>query len=192
MHALTLALLLVLCLPHPSEAAPVRMRPITLDSVERAWLLTPQRIRVHFETWPPFLLEQGGRPHGISIDYLELICKQLGIKIDYVRLPWSKALARIRTGKGLDVLPILTHSKSREIFLRFTRNYVSYPIVIFSRRASSFIDNIDDLNGHRTVVERDYAMQTRLRQKLPGTRWNLSRHHRARTTRRADPANTEA
>ncbi len=44
---------------------------------------------MHFETWPPFLLEQGGRPQGISINYLELICKQLGIEIDYVRLPWS-------------------------------------------------------------------------------------------------------
>ena len=169
-------LLLALCLPHhPSEAAPSRMRPITLDSAERAWLLTPRRIRVHFEAWPPFLLEQGGRPHGISIDYLELICKQLGIEIDYVRLPWSKALASIREGKDLDVLPILTRAKSRETFLRFTRDYVSYPIVIFSRRASHFIGSVDDLNGRRTVVERDYAMQTRLRQKLPGTRLVLVR-----------------
>jgi len=142
--------------------------PILLTEDERAWLGGHPRIRSYFESWPPFLIDDGDIPRGITIDYLELICAELGLEVEYVWIEWAEALKDIRSPRPtVDVLPILTHNIERKEFLHFTRDYVSFPIVIFSRRESFFIGDLSDLHGRAVVVERDYAMHSRLKRKLP-------------------------
>ena len=154
--------------PTPEDGAEPWIGPILLTEEERAWLAEHPRIRSYFESWPPFLIDDDGTPRGITIDYLELICAELGLEVEYVWTEWTQALREIRSPRpAIDVLPILTHNAEREAFLHFTRDYVSFPIVIFSRKDSFFVGDLNDLRGHAVVVERDYAMHARLMRTLP-------------------------
>ena len=154
--------------PAPEADPEPWIGPILLTEEERAWLAEHPRIRSYFESWPPFLIDDDGTPRGITIDYLELICGELGLEVEYIWTEWTQALREIRSPRpGIDVLPILTHNAEREAFLRFTRDYVSFPIVIFSRKDSFFVGDLSDLRGHAVVVERDYAMHARLERTLP-------------------------
>ncbi len=161
-----------------AEAAPDRaatkgashrlaIEPVELSEQERAWITDHPRIRVSFEPWPPFLLEENGRAAGITVDYLELICAELGIEVEWVHLEWSDALEAIRERRDVDVLPILTHNQEREEFLDFTDEYVSFPIVIFTREQAPFVGELDDLRDQSIAVERDYAMHGRLTRHRP-------------------------
>ena len=130
---------------------------------ERAWRDAHPRIRAYFEPWPPFLIDEDGEEGGIAVDYLELICGELDIEVEWVHVGWSQALDDIRLHKRLDVLPILTKTRERGEFLAFTKDYVSFPIVIFTRRDRDyFTGGLDDLRGRTIAVERDYAMHRRL------------------------------
>jgi len=140
---------------------------IALTPAEESWIADHPRIRVHFEPWPPFLLEQDGQPAGITVDYLNLITNELGLEIEWVRTEWTRALSGVRDRDTVDVLPILTHTTERDSFLLFTRDYVSFPIVIFSRLDADFIGGLSDLRHRHIVVERNYAMHARLKRDLP-------------------------
>ncbi len=150
------------------EAAHRRLiRAIELDNDERVWIAAHPRVRAYFEPWPPFLLEQDGREAGITVDYLELICGELDLELEWVHLEWSAALEAVQERRDVDVLPLLTHRRDRETFLEFTREYVSFPIVIFTRQQAQFVGGLDDLAGRWIAVERNYAMHDRLSTQHP-------------------------
>lgn len=136
--------------------------PVPLSDEEREWLAEHRRLRVHFEPWPPFLIEEAGRPAGIVVDYFALLSARLGFEIEWVKRPWADAVKAVESGEGVDVLPLLTRDPTRERFLRFTRDYVSFPIVILTRKDESFVGALEDLRGGTIAVERDYAMHRRL------------------------------
>ncbi|MBU2551254.1 MAG: transporter substrate-binding domain-containing protein, partial [Proteobacteria bacterium] len=71
-----------------------RESEIDLTAEERAFLKAHPVIRVHNEeNWAPFNFFDNGRPQGLSIDYMNLLAKRLGLKIDYVTGPtWNEFL----------------------------------------------------------------------------------------------------
>lgn len=179
------ALCLLLCLALESSLALAEstslINTIELTDEERAWRDAHPRIRAYFEPWPPFLIEQDGEEAGIAVDYLELICRELGIEVEWVHVGWSQALDDIRNHERLDVLPILTRTEERGEYLNFTHDYVSFPIVIFTRRDQNFFTGgLDDLRGRTITVERDYAMHRRLQK--------LGSAHRLRVVNTTDEA----
>ena len=157
--------------PGNGDAQALKIQPIVLTNQEQAWIKAHPKIRVHLMNWPPFKIGDKVPPKGITVDYLGLICQQVGLEIQWVRMGWAKALKSVQQRRQIDVLPLLTRLPIREKFLRFTRDYVSFPIVIFSRRDDdNFIGDLDDLRYSSIVVERDFAMHYRLRRDLPGSK----------------------
>ena len=142
---------------------------VILTADEQAWVKAHPKIRVHLMAWPPFKINAQLPPKGITIDYLAPIARQVGLQIEYVEAPWSDALKMVKQRDGIDVMPLLTKLPRRQAYMRFTRNYTSYPIVIFSRKDSMFISELSDLRYAKIVVEQDFAMHYRLQRDLPGT-----------------------
>jgi len=120
--------------------------------------------------WPPFKIDERIPPRGITIDYLTLIAELAGLQVEYVRAPWSEALELVKNRKGIDVMPLLTKLPRRQKYLRYTRNYSSYPIVIFTRKDSPFISELKDLRYSRIAVEKDFSMHYRLQRDMSGTK----------------------
>ncbi|THB80770.1 MAG: hypothetical protein D3926_05480 [Desulfobacteraceae bacterium] len=107
------------------------------------------------KSFPPFhYFDSQGNLKGISADYIHTIMGELGIKVIIQdNLPWPEVLKRARE-KKLDLIPCAAKTQERKRFLRFTSPYLSFPLVIVTRRDALFVGGIEDLQGKALAVIR--------------------------------------
>lgn len=143
---------------------------IQLTVTEKQWLKThPEPIRVHSEmNWPPFNFNQGGRPRGFSVDFMDLAAKKLGVRIDYVSGPsWAEFLEMAKSG-DLDVMLNIVQTPERDKFLNFTDAYVENPPVIVTRKDNDDIRRLSDLKGRVVALPKGYFYQEIFERDFPG------------------------
>jgi len=112
---------------------------IGLTTVERTWLRSHPKIRVHNETnWPPFDFFEDGQPKGLSIDYMNLLAEKIGIQITYITSPSWSELLNMAKNKKLDVMLNIVKTEDRQKFLLFTQPYALNPNVIASTKENKY------------------------------------------------------
>ena len=122
---------------------------ILLTPEEAAWLSEHKILRVAGpKAFPPFYYyEKDGAVKGIAYDYIRFIMEQLGVEMEIQRnLPWPDVLRKARK-KEIDVISCAAKSAECEAYLSFSNPYLTFPLVIISRRDGPFISGIDDLHG---------------------------------------------
>ena len=122
-----------------APAGSVPRKRINLTEQEQAWLDAHPVIRVHNEKdWPPFNYYEFGKPRGLSIDYMNMVAEQLGLKVEYVSGPsWSEFLGMVKR-KELDVMLNIVKTEDRIKYLLYTEPYVKNPNVIVSSQNSPY------------------------------------------------------
>ncbi len=151
--------------PRPSRAAEPT---IALTAEETAWLDRHRVVRVMVGTWPPFhFVNDTGEHRGLALDYVRQILGELGLEIEPVPILWDDALDSIQRFEKIDLLPTIARSPQREKMVKFTREYLSFPMVIFTRRDAPFVGGMDDLRGSTVAVEKNFIMQGRLQRDHP-------------------------
>jgi len=124
---------------------------ISLSQSEKEWLKENQTIHIAGPRFfPPFhFYDQQGELHGISAEYIFEMLDQLGVKIEIHRnLPWTEVLGKASTGE-IDLIPCIAKTSEREMFLNFSEPYLSFPLVIITKKADSFVGGIEDLFGRK-------------------------------------------
>ncbi|MGH8352676.1 MAG: bifunctional diguanylate cyclase/phosphodiesterase [Pseudomonas sp.] len=157
--------ILLLCLAYWATPAAA----LTLSAEERDWLAAHPELRLGVDaSWPPFEFRDGqGRYQGLAADYIALIEKRLGVRMQPVEpSSWSQVLAQARTGQ-LDLLPGIMATPERQAYLAFTRPYLDFPIVILARNGGPQPRALSDLAGLRVAVVKDYAPHELLRSLHP-------------------------
>jgi PAS domain S-box-containing protein len=126
---------------------------ITLTPEERNWLDRHAVLKVGGpRAFPPFHFFDGdGNPRGIAFDYLRLIMAQLGVDIEVQKdLPWPEVMRKAREGE-IDLISCVARTPERESYLLFSNPYLSFPLVIISRKDAPFIGGLNDLKGMRVA-----------------------------------------
>ncbi|AGW12945.1 putative PAS domain S-box [Megalodesulfovibrio gigas DSM 1382 = ATCC 19364] len=168
---LLLAALLLTATPCPAgggrEAGPYDLAPpaVPLTAEETAWLQAHPILRIGGpRAFPPFhFYDETGSAQGMALDYLHLIAKSLGLTLQQEPVaPWPETLERIKE-QSLDLIPCIARSQERESFLVFSKAYLSFPIVIISRRDARFIGGLDDLRGMNVALIPDNIVGTWLK-----------------------------
>jgi PAS domain S-box-containing protein len=125
---------------------------LQLTEEEKSWIKANPEINVGNERfWPPMDFYADGKATGYSIDLMNLIGKELGIKINYVSgLSWSQLLEALKSGE-IAVLPAISKTDERENYIRFSKPYMKLPYakVIHS---TSDNDTINSLQGKNIAV----------------------------------------
>jgi ABC-type amino acid transport substrate-binding protein len=67
----------------------------------------------------------------------------------------------------LDVLPAVVRTPEREALMAFTKPYISFPIIVATRKDSPYIDGLSDLSGKRVGVVKGYTVQKQLTDGFP-------------------------
>jgi len=178
MHAITL-LIAGLALASSVNANP----PLNLEALaesiarnhppsaaEQAWLNKKPTIRLRLAENPPEQFTENGQPQGLSIDYVQLVCK--GYQIDCQFIPFlggsfSEALQKVGKLDGPDVLLTGRRTVERERLVLFTAEYLFTPSVILTRTNAPNIFSMDDLRGKKIVVEKGYVIAARLKELIP-------------------------
>ncbi len=145
---------------------------ILLTEQEQAWLERKHTVRVRSSVTPPYHMFTP-EPGGISVDYLTLIGKRLGINFSFVPAPggWQDAVDDLAgERKECDLLMTITRTPEREKRFALTQDYLSAPLVIINRTGTDFISDMKDLNGKNVAVERGFVVKDRLEREYPQIR----------------------
>ena len=141
---------------------------IALTPDEKVWLERHRVVRVMVGTWPPFhFVDETGKHRGLALDYVRQILGELGLEVTPVPILWHDALDSIQRFEKVDLLPTIARSPEREKMVTITRDYLSFPMVIFARRDAPFIGGLGDLRSKTIAVEQNFIMHGRLKRDHP-------------------------
>ncbi|SNS28708.1 response regulator [Pseudomonas segetis] len=150
----------------------VQAAQVPLSEEDRAWVKAHPVIRVGVERdgWAPFdVIDKQGGYTGLSGEYLQLISRRLGMRVEVVPFDnWDAALVALRTDK-VDVLPSVVRSPERDTFMLFTQPYIVSSSLVFTR-SEEHLQTLADLQRHEVAVERGYLIESRLKETVPGIR----------------------
>lgn len=164
----TAAWILSCVLPAVAAAEAGAMTP-----AERAWLESHGPVRFAPErAYGPFVYLAGdGTVQGLSVDYLQAIVRETGLRVTYLPpapLDRNLILAKAREA---DLLSSLRPTPDRSQFLAFTQPYVSIPAVVVVRAEEKGRADLQALAGRKVAVGRSYAVERYVRQHHPSVRW---------------------
>ncbi len=142
---------------------------IKLTDEEKAWLQDHPVILIGVDPdYPPFeFVTDDGAYAGIAAEYTKLASERLGIEFKLVPgLTWSQALSGVER-KSVDVLPAAAKSPEREVYMNFTRPYLSHPTVIITRDDFPFVTGLKDLTDQVVAVVEGYSVAEKLKSLYP-------------------------
>jgi len=143
--------------------------PLKLSGEEQAWLMQHPRLRVSTKTdWTPIdLYTYEGQFRGLSGDYLALIAKRLGVTFEFKPAPTlAAALAALKEGDAA-IVPSVSRTPQRELFMDFSQPYLDVPNVYVARRNVGDVGSDQPMRGLRVAVERGYAVAELIRERHP-------------------------
>lgn len=137
---------------------------LNLTTKEQTWLLNHPTIRVHNESgWAPYNFFENGKPKGFSIDYIRLLTKKLGIKVQFITGPtWGEFIEQIKE-KKLDVMLNIAKTPEREKFINFSNGYFDLALALFIRDDMQPIHSIKELYGKRFAIPKGFYFEETLR-----------------------------
>ncbi len=143
--------------------------PISLTAAEKAWIRDHSTIRIGIDpATPPFeFVDTDGNYGGIASDYIGLLADRLGFDINIVpSSSWSEVIIKGKS-RIVDVYPCAVDTPERRTYMRFTRAYLKFPVVIITQSKTPYVGGLKDLNGLRVAVVRDFASHEYLLRDYP-------------------------
>ncbi|MDD5373706.1 MAG: ATP-binding protein [Sulfurimonas sp.] len=143
----------------------------SLTKEEREWLAVHSTIRhTGNPTYLPYeAFDKDSGHKGMVSDYLDIIEKKLGIKIERVpSLSWLDAVAKSKDMQ-VDMLSNYTNDKEFKENYIITNSYIKSPVVIIKQRADfqPFISNLSELKNESIALGRGYAFLKPIFEKYP-------------------------
>jgi ABC-type amino acid transport substrate-binding protein/CheY-like chemotaxis protein/HPt (histidine-containing phosphotransfer) domain-containing protein/two-component sensor histidine kinase len=148
---------------------------LRLNAKERNWLAEHPEIRLGLDpAWEPIeYLTAEGEYKGISAQFIQRITNMLGIGTRFdQKLDWRQVMEQAKV-KEVDVLPAVNASQDRSAYLNFTKPYLHFPFMVFTRKDAPLITGLDDLAGQTVSVEEGYITQEYLSRDYPQLRQRL-------------------
>ncbi|OIQ50832.1 Autoinducer 2 sensor kinase/phosphatase LuxQ [Pseudodesulfovibrio hydrargyri] len=121
--------------------------------------------------YPPFALAlPDGTADGFSVELLRAVAEKAGLKIRFKTAPWAEIKQELADGR-LDVLPLVSYSRERDVYFDFSIPYLQMHGSIFVREGTKGIENEGDLKDKTVLVMRgdtaqEYAERNHLAGKL--------------------------
>ncbi|RXJ66467.1 hypothetical protein CRV08_12675 [Halarcobacter ebronensis] len=140
---------------------------LDLSQEELQWLKTHPKIKVHNElNWIPINFNKEGIPSGFSVEFMNLLAKKIGIKVEYVQGEWNE-LYNKAINKQIDVMLNIIKTDEREKFLLFTQTYQKGRIGIFTLKNNHSITDINSLSGKKVAVVDGFFQENLIKEKYP-------------------------
>lgn len=141
---------------------------IELTDEEKAWISSHPVIKsTNKKMLVPFDFLRDGKAMGFAIDYINLIAKKVGLKVEYVNAgSWRELLDQVKE-KKIDITHTLISNEKREEYLNFTDPYLEIPEVTIGRAGEEKINSIDDLLGKRIGVVKGQARRNYYKENYP-------------------------
>ena len=148
------------------EAYPLPRLPLTAE--EQAYIASLPTILVSNEAnWPPIDYSLQGKPHGYSVDILQMIATMIGLEIKFVQgRTWSELVTQFKEGK-IDLLHSVRLSEENAQWGRPTISYARLPWTLVTREGSPGITSLAQLAGRKVAVPSDWSIVPVIEERFP-------------------------
>jgi len=149
-------------------------KKLELTREEIEWIKKNPVIRVHNETnWAPFNFNERGIPKGFSIDFMDKVAENTGLRVEYVSGPtWNEFLEMIKNGE-IDVMLNIVKTPERQTYLGYTQPYVKNPNVILSMEEKEY-RSLEELEGKTVSIQKGFYHEEILKAEYPNIKLHLT------------------
>lgn len=162
-------ILLILVAPAPTQAQPLASVDF-LTKAENQWLKEHPNIVLGVDpAWAPFeYIDKNGVYQGMAADFVMLVSRVLNLNMQpHKNLSWPEVLEKAKKTE-IDLLPCVVKTPQRETYLKFTRPYLDFPMVIMTREDATFIRGLEDLEQQVIGVVNGSATADLIKAGFPG------------------------
>ncbi|MDR0184019.1 ATP-binding protein [Lysobacter arvi] len=145
---------------------------VGLTRAEREWIASLPVLRVGYEVdrFPYSFLAREGGFDGIAANYLELIQRKLGLRVELVPAADWSSLQRMALAREVDMIATGSTGDIDGDDMVFSRSYEDFPQVIVARLHGPAIASPSDLGGRTVAVRDEPGVLSSLHALLPQTK----------------------
>ena len=143
-------------------------KKLSLSDEEIKYLKDNPILKVHnFDSLPPYNFTLNNYPKGFVIDYIQLVGKVLGVKIEFIQNKSLKESFDMLENNQLDILPNIAINDERKKTIDFT-NYslVNFQISLGVNKQSD-IKSLSDLKNKKVSVVENFFLEDILKKEYP-------------------------
>lgn len=152
------------------DSTPLAREPTT---AERDWLRTLPPLRMGYETdrYPYTFRNSRGQFDGLAADYMEILQKRIGLRVDPVPArDWSELQGMVRAGE-IDMVAAAMPDDFGAQYMVFSRSYEHFPAVIVARVNGPAMLGPEDLAGRVVAVRDEAGLLSHMRALSPTAHW---------------------
>ena len=142
---------------------------IAMTDAEKSWLKGHPVLKVGIDRdFPPYeSVDKNGNYKGLAADYIALVEKRLGIKLEVIKdKSWAEVMEMAKQGK-VDMLSSAVNTPQRAEFLTFLPPFFSAPTVIVTAENANYIGTLNNMHGKRVAIEKGYFLHDLLARDYP-------------------------
>lgn len=147
----------------------IHSQPMKLTEHERAYIQSnPLVTMANDVNWAPFeYIDEAGEYRGIAADYMKLIAQKTGLTFrPVINVQWDELVKQTELG-NYDIYSAAVATPERSVYMRFTKPYLSFPMVLLGSTQLSAISDYAQLNGETIAVVKGYWSEEFLEQNYP-------------------------
>jgi len=153
----------------------VNAQEVEFTAVEKEWIKEHPIIYHGYDaTWHPFEFynEKDSTYSGIIGDYIKIVENKTGIDLRPIpNITWEETIKKLETGE-VDLATGITANERRKRFLNFTKPYMSFPLVIVTRKDYDFIGGLNDLIGKEVALPVGFYTSEMISRDFPNIKIN--------------------
>lgn len=145
---------------------------VSLSAGEKQWLAQHPIVRVGaIDDFAPLTsFDPKGRFSGLTAQLLNLISQRSGLTFEVVRgESLDRQVEQLKNGE-LDLLPVLTPSRERELEMLFTRSYGDSPFVLIANKTAQGPRSLEEMADKRLALYRGNPLRAYLLEHVPKIR----------------------
>jgi len=141
---------------------------LSLTKQEKEFIKKHPIIRVHNEQdWAPYNFNKNSVPQGFSVDYINLLAKKAGLKIEYITgHTWNEFLIMLQK-KEIDIIANMVKTDDRSKYSLFTEPHIKALPFIFSNKNKPPIRSLTDLRGKTVAIPKGFYYQEVIEKEYP-------------------------
>ncbi len=123
-----------------------------LSREERLWVDAHKKVRYSEVNWKPLSIIESGEMRGVIRDYLDIISKKTGLEFVFEESKsWPEVLEKFKNNQ-IDMVPGIGDSGVEMQMGLSSHTFATFPFVLVTNNAHTFINNIGELAGERIAV----------------------------------------
>ena len=117
--------------------------------------------------WEPFNLIQNEKVAGLGIDYWNIVASKLGIDNSCQKVSNFSTLLNLIKSKKADLTISTSETKDRKRYALFSKAYVTFPIVISTKKEADFVPDIKNIEEKTFALVKNHTATKLLLEKYP-------------------------